>query len=413
MKRTILCIDFDSYFASCEQHFNPNLRNHPIGVTATNGRTCIIAASREAKKKGIKTGMRTWEAVNICPEIIFIPADFDRYLDITKKFLDICSRYSPIVELFSLDELFMDLTPVMHLYPSIFSVVERIKADIRNEIGPVVTVSVGLSHNKLLAKLASGLDKPDGFAEINEKNLDTIYAQIKLTTVCGIGERLKKRLYCLGITNLLTLRDYPLFHLKKEFGNVCALHLKDIAYGKDVSLVRHFTHQETVKSVGRNYCLPQNEYSQERILQIMYELCEEVALKLRKLDKKAKTVGLSLAGEKSMQGRKTTDRYMDKGQDIFEVCYFLYQKWNWQWMVRQISIWVSSIEDKKVTTYSLFEDPRQDKLLKAVDSLNKKYGGHIVRNGYLAYAPKLPTKPNGFLADKYQREEIRKEYSHL
>jgi DNA polymerase-4 len=105
--KTILHIDFDSFFASVEQQFDPKLRGNPIGVTAQNGRTCIIAASREAKKLGVKSPSRTWEALQKVPNMIFVPAQFERYWEITQKFLDICKDFSPYVELFSLDEVFI------------------------------------------------------------------------------------------------------------------------------------------------------------------------------------------------------------------------------------------------------------------------------------------------------------------
>ena len=428
----ILCIDFDSFFASCEQHFNPNLRGVPIGVTAANGRTCIIAASREAKKYGVKTGTRTWEALRMCPTIKFVKSDFERYYEITKKFLSICSSYAPDVELYSIDELFIDLTPALHLYPSLDWLVTDIKNRIKNEVGEVITVSVGASHNKLLAKLASGLEKPNGFVQITHDNLDSIYAKIALTAVSGIGGRLQIRLNAMGIYTLFQLRKCPLEYLKAEFGPACALHLKAIADGKDVSLVKSYKEMDSIKSVGRNYCLPANEYDQIIILQIVYELCEEIAIKLRRLNKKARTIGLSLQGERMMHGQKTTTFYMNKGKDLFEICKFLYDSWKWrgnshsnsitnkvygqearpeperregEW-VRQISVWTSNLTDDNNLNTSLFENPRRDDVLKAVDRLNDKYGGHIVRSGYVAQAPKLKTVPNGFLADKWERLKL-------
>lgn len=428
----ILCIDFDSFFASCEQHFNPNLRGVPIGVTAANGRTCIIAASREAKKYGVKTGTRTWDALRMCPTIKFVKSDFERYYEITKKFLSICSSYAPDVELYSIDELFIDLTPALHLYPSLDWLVTDIKNRIKNEVGEVITVSVGASHNKLLAKLASGLEKPNGFVQITHDNLDLIYAKIALTAVSGIGGRLQIRLNAMGIYTLFQLRKCPLEYLKAEFGPACALHLKAIADGKDVSLVKSYKEMDSIKSVGRNYCLPANEYDQIIILQIVYELCEEIAIKLRRLNKKARTIGLSLQGERMMHGQKTTTFYMNKGKDLFEICKFLYDSWKWrgnshsnsitnkvygqearpeperregEW-VRQISVWTSNLTDDNNLNTSLFENPRRDDVLKAVDRLNDKYGGHIVRSGYVAQAPKLKTVPNGFLADKWERLKL-------
>ena len=428
----ILCIDFDSFFASCEQHFNPNLRGVPIGVTAANGRTCIIAASREAKKYGVKTGTRTWDALRMCPTIKFVKSDFERYYEITKKFLSICSSYAPDVELYSIDELFIDLTPALHLYPSLDWLVTDIKNRIKNEVGEVITVSVGASHNKLLAKLASGLEKPNGFVQITHDNLDSIYAIIALTAVSGLGGRLQIRLNAMGIYTLFQLRKCPLEYLKAEFGPACALHLKAIADGKDVSLVKSYKEMDSIKSVGRNYCLPANEYDQIIILQIVYELCEEIAIKLRRLNKKARTIGLSLQGERMMHGQKTTTFYMNKGKDLFEICKFLYDSWKWrgnshsnsitnkvygqearpeperregEW-VRQISVWTSNLTDDNNLNTSLFENPRRDDVLKAVDRLNDKYGGHIVRSGYVAQAPKLKTVPNGFLADKWERLKL-------
>src|ERR1035437_8443648 len=126
MQKTILHIDFDSYFASCEQQFNPQLRNKPIGVTATNGRTCIIAASREAKKMGVKSVTRVWEAKQLCPQIITVAASFEKYWEITQKFLDICKDYSPYVELFSLDEVFMDITQTHNLFGGKYKLTKKI-----------------------------------------------------------------------------------------------------------------------------------------------------------------------------------------------------------------------------------------------------------------------------------------------
>src|SRR3989344_1519868 len=160
MKRIILHIDFDSFFASCEQQFDVSLRGKAIGVTATNGRTCIIAASREAKKFGVKSVTRVWEARKVCPQIQTVPAHFEKYWEITQKFLNICKDYSPYVELFSLDEVFIDVTLTENLFGGRYEVIRKIKGRINDEIGEYITVSVGLYYNKLLAKLASGLNKP-------------------------------------------------------------------------------------------------------------------------------------------------------------------------------------------------------------------------------------------------------------
>ena len=403
----ILCIDFDSFFASCEQHFNPNLRGKPIGVTATNGRTCVIAASREAKRYGVVTGGSTFEARRLCPDIQFVSADFDRYLAITKKFIEVSHRYSPSVEVFSLDELFLDVTPMMKI-TTVHDTVASLKLAIRDEIGPAITVSVGYSYNKLLAKLASGLDKPDGYFHITRDNLDEVYGRIALTDICGIGSRIARRLHLLGIHNLLQLRQVPFHTLKLEFGPFYAYHLLDIAFGRDASLVAHFQNvSDVAKSVSRNYCLARNEYDKRRVQENLYALCEELGKKLRRLKLRGRTVGLSLRGSYSRSERHTVGRYINSGQDIYEVCLFLQQGWAWgDEYVRQISIWVTNLLPEEACPFSLFENKKRSLATSAVDRINDKYGRIVVKNGVLTHAPTLETKPNGFLADKYIRREL-------
>lgn len=406
--KKILHIDFDSFFASCEQQFNPKLRNRPIGVTAANGRTCIIAASVQAKKFGIKTGTRSYEAQRLCPEIIFVKADFNKYLEVSKKFLKICKDYSPFTEIFSIDEVFMDVTLTEHLFGDVYRIVDIIKKRVKEEIGEFMTVSIGLSHNKLLAKMASSLKKPNGFMEIKPEDIENIYKNAKLTDVCGIGERIKTRLNSMGIFNLLQLRMTPFYLLISEFGKAEANFLKGVGLALDLTPVIPYTEVPEVKSVGRNYCLPKNEYNEIIVLQNIFELCEEIGIKLRKLDKKAKTIGLSLRGSKENHARTTIGTYTNSGKDIFRACKDFYEEWRKEGQyVRMISIWAENLEDTKNISLSLFDSlNKKDNLLKAVDIINNKFGDYTVRNGFLLYADKLKTMPNGYLADKWERVKI-------
>ncbi|OGH02512.1 MAG: hypothetical protein A2798_02585 [Candidatus Levybacteria bacterium RIFCSPHIGHO2_01_FULL_37_17] len=411
MNRLILHIDFDSYFASCEQQFNPNLRGIPIGVTATNGRTCIIAASKEAKKLGIKSPSVTWEALQIVPNMTFVPAHFTKYWEITQKFLNICKDYSPYVELFSLDEVFIDITNSEHLFGGKEGIVKAIKERIKNEIGEYITVSIGISYNKLLAKLGSGINKPNGVFEIEKENLDEVYSKIKLTDVCGIGDRIAIRLNKLGIYNFLQLRDMPTNTLKKEFGNVEADFLQMLAFGIDERSVIPYFLEEEVKSIGRNYCLPHNEYDKRVIFQNVYELCEEIALKLRRLNKQAKTAFIYLGGTKNVHARKTVTEYFESGKDLFNICNLILSEHNFildsEDYIRRISIGASSLINSSNTTLTLFENEKKThNLLKAIDRLNDKFGDHTIRNGFLLYADKLTTVPNGYMADKFERTKL-------
>ena len=407
MNRIILHIDFDSFFASVEQQNNPEFRNKPLGVTATNGRNCIIASSREAKRIGIGTGSRVHDARKIYPSLALRPADFVTYWEISKKFIAICKDFSPSVEVFSIDELFMDITLTAHLFGGVYALIADLKNRIKKEIGEYITVSIGISHNKLLAKLASGLKKPNGIVEIKPHQVEQFYKVAKLTDICGIGERIKVRLQGMGIYSLLQLRKAPLSALIAEFGNVEGHVLKNIGMGLDSAMVISFTRTTETKSVGRNYCLPHNEYDKRIVLQEVYELCEEVGIKLRRLKKKARTVGLSLRGTYSIHGRKTYITRLSTGRELFYAALSSIGRIPSDGYVRQIGVWAANLVDEDKVSASLLDQDRQwVKLIKVIDTLNEKFGDHTVRNGFLLYADKLTTVPNGYMADKYERLKL-------
>lgn len=409
-QRTILHIDFDSFFASVEQQYHPEFRNKPLGVTATNGRTCIIASSREAKALGIKTGCRTYDAMRIYPKINLIGADFVKYWEISKKFIAICKDYSPLVEVFSLDELFIDITDTQDLFEGVNGVIWRIKNRIREVIGQHITVSIGVSHNKLLAKLGSDLRKPNGVFFIREEDVHDVYKKVKLDDICGIGPRIKLRLNNMGIYTLLQLRKVELRHLVAEFGNIEGNFLKDVGQGVDVRPVMPFTQAPEVKSIGRNYCLPANQYDKRLVLQNFYELCEEVGIKLRRLSKKARTVGYYFSGSQTFAGRKTYSDYLSTGADIYRACKLLIpEEFSESGYTRQIHVWVSSLIDDSATSLSMFDPSAKQnnsKLVGIIDALNEKFGDHTVRNGFVLNGPKLTTVPNGYGSDRYERMKL-------
>ncbi len=413
MVKTILHIDFDSFFASVEQQDHPSLRGVPVGVTAAHSRTAIIAASKEAKKMGIRGGSAYFEAKKICPTIITTPANFTRYFEISKKFIQICRLYSPYLEVFSIDELFLDITQTQGLFGGTDSLITRLKNHIRTEMGPIITVSIGISHNKLLAKLASGLEKPNGITRITPDNVDKVYKDIGITDICGIGSRIAKRLEILGVRKLLHLRAIPLSSLVAEFGAHEANFLHNIAYAKDETEVVSFGKGVETKSVGRNYCLPKNESNNRIILQTIFELLEEVGIKLRRLGKKSRSIGVFLRGDSFYNRHKTMDFYTDSGKEMFDVLLSsgLLPSLNDMSYIRQISVWAGFLKDSTTLSGSLFDiSAKKEGLTRVVDRLNEKFGDHTIRNGFLLYSKKLTTVPNGFLADRVERNELAKLY---
>lgn len=415
MKNIILHIDFDSFFASVEQQYHPELRGKPLGVTAQNGRNCIIAASREAKRLGIGTGSRRHDALRVCPDMAFIPADFTKYWHISKQFIKICRDFSPFVEVFSIDELFLDITMTAHLFGGTHPLIHALKNRIRDEIGEYITVSVGISFNKLLAKLGSGLKKPDGIVEIKPSQVPYVYKVAQLQDICGIGSRIERRLHQMGIYSLTQLSKTPLTALIAEFGNVEGHFLYNVGKGIDTQQVKPFTVVDEAKSISRNYCLPENQYDNRIVIQNVYELCEELGIKLRRLNKKARHAGLSLRGKENVAVQKTVEYYFSSGKELFNLLHYLvYKQIPYTknitaelGYVRQISVWVSYLQDRNKTSLNMFHDNEHyENVIRVVDILNEKYGDHTVRNGFLLYADKLTTVPNGYMADRYERMKL-------
>lgn len=407
MRRIVLHLDFDSFFASVAQQDHPEFRGKPLGVTAHNGRTAIIAASREAKRMGLSNVMRTYDAYKICPQLLLTRADFKRYWDISKVFIKICKDFSPYVEVFSLDELFMDVTLTAHLFGGTYKLIEQVKSRIANEIGKYITVSVGIAENKMLAKMGSGLKKPNGVFEIRPDQLEQVYKIAELQDICGIGPRIERRLNQMGINTLTKLAKTPLSPLVAEFGDVEGHFLFDVGKGRDVSPVRSFTQLDEVKSVGRNYCLPQNEYDKRIVLQNVYELCEEVCIKLRRLNKKARSFGIGLRGTYDLYGHTLRTMYSNQARDMFYSCLHVLKRYNSlfsEGYTRQLSVFASYLQDVDKTTLSIFpEERRLENLSTTLDKINDRFGDHTIRNGFLLYADKLTTVPNGYGADRYER----------
>src|SRR4030042_6150653 len=234
--KTIFHVDLNSYFATVEQQQNPHLRGKPVGIVKDLGRTCIIAASIEAKSLGIKTGSNVLEARKAVPKLVLVKADFDKYLDYTQRFYRLIRSFSPEVNLFVCDEAFLDATYCLKIYGSVQNLARQIQAKIFVEMGSWVTASIGIAKNRTLAKLAGEFAPKGGFFAIDDTNLDIVLSLSKMTDICGIGPRLSRRLKRLGITNRVELRDLDSQFLKKRFGPFWGPELKRIGWAASFAL---------------------------------------------------------------------------------------------------------------------------------------------------------------------------------
>lgn len=405
MSKSILHLDLDSFFASVEQQANPVLAGKPVGVIKGPGRTCIIAASKEAKKLGIKTGTTVWEAKALCPKIILVSADFDKYFSVTQKFIEICSHYSPDLEVFSIDELFLDVTQTKDLFGGTLRVCQKIKENIKKEIGEHITCSIGISYNRLLAKLSSGVKKPDGIFEITSQNRDEILFKTKLSDICGIGFRIEKRLFEMGITNFKSLREVPLENLEAALGPYWSVEAKRLSFGEDDSILTRIgpaTAGSRMKSVSRTYTLYQDSTDLVKIKATLRNLCEEIAFKAREMDMKGRMIGVAVRGG-GMEDfvHKTLKYFLDSGREIFETVWQLFSQMKWVGSVRFLGVWLGDLKPNQELTLNLFpEKQKEEKLNLAMDQVNKKFGELTLYPAVMLGNSSIKSEVNGFLGDK-------------
>lgn len=376
MGRVILHIDMNSYFATVEQQANPLLRGKPIAVSGRpNIHSVVATASYEAKAYGVKAGMSTWEAKRLCPGLIFIPGDPNKYIDITGRLLKIFKSYTPSVEIFSIDEVFLQLFDKNDSE----RIALEIKSRIKSEIGDKMTCSIGIAENKFLAKLASEKKKPDGLTVIDEKNLDEVLLSSKLEDFCGIGRRILKRLNDIGVHTVYQLRKIPKDALVASFGNICGNHLHNMAYGIDDSPVIPDYDAEEAKSYSHSLTLPKETDDRKYIEAVLLRLSEKVARRMRADDFCGRVVHLYVRypdmGGVSQQ--KLLPRYIDDGLEIFKVGRGLFPQE--MPIVRMLSIGIGYLQKKTFQTRSLLpEDQRGEKIISSMDLVNNHFGENTV-----------------------------------
>ncbi len=389
-------IDMNSYFATCEQQDNLAWRGKPVGVCEHLG-GIIIAASIEAKKWGIKTGTPVWEAKKIYPKIILTKTNPDRYRFYTARFLRVFEDYTDRVEKYSIDEAFLDLTKSCNIrgykdgvlqkldpWQEAVRVIQEIKLRMKTEVGDWITCSAGVSYSKLVAKIASDLQKPDGLVVVRPEDKDDLYNRLVLTDIPGIGVRMERRLNKLGIKTLIELRDYPLIKLVSYFG-IQGYHLHSMgqlegswkeSFGDDPSAGGN----SPMKSIGHMYTIPK-EYRKKKIMKpVLYKLSEMVGARLRVNGLSGTIVHVHVHDPERLcasRGGKIGYNVQD-GRDIYLECMAL---------LRQTGINIEELEEHSylvgvtvaglqpiIQQPSLFKTKKHiGKLMEAIDKINDKY----------------------------------------
>ena len=463
IKKTILHVDINSYFATLLQQENPHLRGQPIGVVKNVGRTCIIAASKEAKLHGVKTGTTTGDAKQRCPSIQFLAADFDRYLAATQALSALFHHLCPTVYIYSLDEAFLDITDCQnYLYPDPLVFAKLVQNKIKQTLGEWVTCNVGISYNFLLAKLASEIAPKGSIKTIDQINRDSTLATVNFGDVCGVGFRLEHKLQALHVTHPYQIRFLDPTELKRWVGSFWQKELFKIAYGEEthhfdllqasgrhagqtiptcrerspelvsgsaISLQDpigdigfHNLNSPTSNSQSINLPVPSSQpptnqmktvsrsittwqlvNDENTIHQILLNLSIEVTYKARQMHLTGRQIGIFLSGHrKAWSAHLTLKHPINHTSEYFHYLYHhLYISWQRPFSIIKFGVYLGLLQSIDFTPTPLLPSwHQQEKLTQATDALNHRYGLFTLHPASLLNTTIIRPEVTGFLGDK-------------
>lgn len=374
---SILHVDMDAFYASVEVRDNPSLEGLPVCVGGpASSRGVIAAASYEARRFGVHSAMPTAQARRLCPDLVLLPPDFDRYTNVSRQVMAIFHRYTPVVEPLSLDEAFLDASGSERLFGDAVEIGRRIKADILRETGLVA--SVGVAPTKFLAKLASDLDKPDGFRVIQANEVRELLDPLPVSKIFGVGPRTAKRLEQLGVLTVGDLARLERRDVRVRFG-ATGLWIHDLAHGIDP---RRVTPRREEKSHGMERTFSEDISDREELATLLLGFAEEVAFVLRDKGLRGRTVTLKARYPdfRTVTRTRTLDFPTNLGPRIYTTAKSLLDRIE-PGPLRLLGVQVSKLEDVRVpiqgTLFNGAADGRSQwlesnrKLSQATESLDK------------------------------------------
>lgn len=390
MERVILHSDCNSFYASVECLYRPEIRNKPVAVggDVETRHGIILTKNQIAKKYSIKTGETIWKAKQKCPELIIVPPNFPLYMRFSKMAHQIYLSYTDKVEPFGLDECWLDISKNAHNLNEGFEFAKKISSQIKNELG--ITVSIGVSFNKIFAKLGSDYKKPDAITVITKDNFKKIVWPLPAQDLLYVGRSTKRKLQSIGIHTIGELACTPpdiLNSILGKWGNV----LHCFSNGLDTNPVTEYDNRPTIKSIGNSTTTPRDLENVEDVKIILFVLADSVARRLREQGLKAKTVCISVRDNQlySFTRQHTMEHYTNITSEIEKEGMGLFHKYyNWNKPVRSIGISVTDfVSDKLATQTDLFSNEakreKKEQLDRSVDWLKKRFGSDCVQPAIL------------------------------
>jgi DNA polymerase IV len=386
--RVIILIDMNCFFAAVEQQDNPFWRNRPIAVTNGLQGTTIITSSYEARSYGVKTGMRLKEARKICPALIQAPSRPYRYAEISSNIMFALQDITPDLEVYSVDEAFLDVTHCQHLLGSPLDIAQLVKTTVSEVSG--LTCSVGVSGDKTTAKYAAKLYKPDGLLVIHPNDAERTLAPQPVTELSGINKGTARFLAQYGVYTCGDMKKIPISIPAKRFGNL-GRRLWLMAQGKDPEKVE--PNVKPPKTIGHGKVMPPETNDLTTILTYFQHMSEKVGARLRKHHFKASHFYIGLKTKQGwLQTKDKLSQSTDDGKTIFDLCRrFAMQQRSEQgvWQVQ-----VTALNPHTEQQIDLFEavtiDNKQNELNAAVDKINQRYGEFTIAPSRLIDRSEMP-----------------------
>ena len=389
--RVILHCDCNSFFASVETALNPAYKNVPMAVCGSESdRHGIVLAKNElAKKYGIKTAETVYYAKKKCPALVIASPHYDEYTKYSAMVNAIYSRYTDMIEPFGIDESWLDVTASKKLFGSGFEIAERIRREVKEEIG--ITISVGVSFNKVFAKLGSDYKKPDATTVINRDDVEKIVYPLPVSDLLFVGQKTTDQLHMMGVRTIGDLAAIPREVLVARFGK-SGEQLYRNAHGLEDSPVARVGEHEDQKSIGFGFTFRHDLVSREECKIAINYLSDEVARRLRSSDMVCNTVQLSIKDEflNVIQRQRGLKHPTDIAHDISSLAYdILVSEWSESRPIRMLTVTAQSLTRSEfsadqIDIFAEQDDARREKDKKqeeTVDKIRQKFGRASITNG--------------------------------
>jgi DNA polymerase-4 len=373
MDRIILHIDMDAFFISVEQRDNPLLRGKPAAVCGSLSRSVVTSATYEARPYGIRAGMSVQEAKRRCPQLILVEGNHSKYIETAARIFSILKEYTPLVEVASIDEAYIDITQSLLLFQSPLLIGQSVKDQIREN--EQLTCSIGVAPNKLIAKLGSRLIKPNGLVVIRKEEVEEMFRELPVSKLNGIGPKLEEALNSLGIFTCGQLGKFPVSVLKKKFG-VIGERLHEMGLGLDDSPVVPFDEEEDAKSISHSVTLEEDTSDPDILRKVLLQLSERVSKRMRREGFYGRRIAITIRYSDffTFSKQKTHSKWINSGNEIFKHAFEIFESISHPKPIRLLGVGMSLMK-KEWCQLDLFEKrDKKDSLLKAMDRVNERFG---------------------------------------